>query len=76
MDLETMEDFVRSLHEDIVDAMKDADANGDPHYRLGVRRLSKAFFDKWELFGLSQMLPSLVSIDVDAWYAGKSSGLR
>jgi hypothetical protein len=69
---DTLRDFVASFYEDVADALEAADEEPtDPQYRLGVRRLAKAFFDKLELFELAQMFPSLPTRDVDAWYAGR-----
>jgi len=72
----TLERFVASFVEDIASAMNDADAPGvDPQYRLGVRRLAKAFFDKAELFDLSGQIPELQMRNVDAWFAGRENRL-
>lgn len=71
-DNHTLHDFIKSLYEDVVQAMDDADdEQGEPNYRLGVRRLAKAFFDKFDLFEVREILPSLIERDVDAWYAGR-----
>jgi len=67
----TLANFVESLHEDIVEAMGDADMGSvDPQYRLGIRRLAKSFFDTFELFEVRAVLPTLEERDVDAWFAG------
>jgi hypothetical protein len=67
-----LEHFVRSLHDEVVSAMKDADSSGaHPQYRLGVRRLAKSYFDSFELYEIGGTLPGLPRVDVDAWYAGE-----
>ncbi len=72
MQEETLKDFVASYYEDVVDALKAADEEPtDAHYRLGVRRLAKAFFDKIELFEIAPLLPELSMRDVDDWFAGR-----
>ncbi len=75
MDNHTLSNFIASLHEGVVEAMKDANANQvDPQYRLGIRKLAKAFFDRFELFEIGNILPDLAERDVDAWYAGREQG--
>lgn len=70
----TLMDFITSLHEDIVEAMNDIDNEpSDAQYRLGVRKLAWAFFQKFELFGIQEILPDLEERDVDAWYAGRET---
>jgi hypothetical protein len=72
MQQDTLKNFVASFYEDVADALDAADEEPtDPQYRLGVRRLAKAFFDKLELFEVAQMFPDLQTRDVDAWYAGR-----
>ncbi|HKX92212.1 MAG TPA: hypothetical protein VJM15_07290 [Sphingomicrobium sp.] len=69
---ETLARFIESYCEDIIDAMHDADeppVNG--HYRLGVRRLASAFFHKFNLFELQEVLPHMRPPDVDAWFEGR-----
>lgn len=69
---DTLKDFIASFYEDVADALDDADEEPtDAQYRLGVRRLAKAFFDKIELFELGSVLPELPVRDVDAWFAGR-----
>ena len=69
---DTLADFIRSFQEDVTEAMDDAIGEGyHAQYRLGVRRLAKAFFDKVDLFGIDELVPDLPIRDVDAWYAGK-----
>lgn len=72
MDNHTLSNFISSLHEDILEAMEDANhPQVDPQYRLGIRRLAKAFFDRFELFEVGDILPDLTERDIDAWYAGR-----
>ena len=69
---ETLRRFVASFYEDVTDALNAADEEPtDAQYRLGVRRLAKAFFDKFELFDLRSVVPTLPARDVDGWFAGK-----
>lgn len=69
-----LSNFIKSLHEGIVEAMDDADDDpADPQYRLGVRRLAKLFFDRFELFELHSVLPEIEVRDVDSWYAGREN---
>lgn len=64
-----LKNFIESYYEDIIVAMDDADSpETSEHYRLGIRRLAKAFFDKIELFEISAAVPEVR--DVDDWYAG------
>jgi len=75
MSRSNLERFILSFAEDISSAMNDSDSPDiDPQYRLGVRRLAKAFFDKAELFDLEEQVPALGKRDVDAWYAGREAG--
>lgn len=71
MNDDTLANFVASLHQDVLDAMKAADESNDAQYRLGVRRLAKSFFDNFELFQVGCILPAVSGQDVDAWYAGR-----
>lgn len=72
MHQETLKDFVASFYEDVAEALKAADEEPtDAQYRLGLRRLAKAFFDKMELFDVGASLPELPMRDVDAWFAGR-----
>jgi hypothetical protein len=69
---ETLSRFVASFYQDVTNALDAADEEPtDAQYRLGVRRLAKAFFDKFELFDLGSVLPTLSLRDVDGWFAGK-----
>ena len=69
--------FIESYYEDIVAAMDDADkADSNVQYRLGVRRLAWAFFNKFELFEIDGIIPSLAMIDVDEWFSGGSDNPR
>jgi hypothetical protein len=64
-------DFIESLYQDIIEAMKVAEESDSPQYRLGVRRLAKSFFDNIDLFHVDQIIPTISKQDVDAWYAGR-----
>lgn len=69
---QTAVNFIESLYEDVIGAMADANEEEvDPQYRLGVRRLASAFFNKFELFEIQRLLPKLTNRDVDAWFAGQ-----
>jgi hypothetical protein len=71
---ETLRNFVATLSQSVADAMADADQQPtDSQYRLGVRRLAKAFVDTVELFELAGRYPELDMPDVDDWYAGRQS---
>jgi hypothetical protein len=64
-----LSDFVISFCEDIAAAISEAESKDtDPQYRLGIRRLAKAFFDKAELFEINSVIPEIPSIDIDVWY--------
>lgn len=64
-------DFIESFYEDVIESMADADREPiDPQYRLGVRRLASAFFHKFELFEIEEILPDLIIRDVDSWFSG------
>ncbi len=72
MSKKSLERFIENFSEDVLSAMRDSDAPDiDPQYRLGVRRLAKAFFDKVELFDVEEDVPALAKADVDSWYAGR-----
>ena len=69
---ETLANFIESFYEDVSRALDVAGAEDmHPQYRLGVRRLAKAFFDKFELFEIKGSIPHLQWRDVDEWYAGR-----
>lgn len=69
---ETLNNFVRSTYDDVVQAMNDADENlVNDQYRLGIRRVAKAFFDNYDLYDMRAILPELPWRDVDAWFAGR-----
>lgn len=69
---QTLANFLMCYQEAVIDAMNDA-MKDDAHaqYRLGVRRLAKAYFDNLDLFNVGDLVPALVKRDVDAWYAGR-----
>ena len=74
---DTLINFIESLYEDVSKAMDDAnEVPIDSQYRVGVRKLAKAFFDKFELFEIRNILPDLAERDVDAWYAGRERKLQ
>lgn len=71
MSNQTALDFIESFYEDVVGAMSDADKEPtDLQYRLGIRRIAWAFFNKFELFEIDHILPNLINRDVDAWFSG------
>ena len=57
-DNETLRAFVAGFYDDLVEALEDADKEPtDAQYRLGLRRLAKAFFDNLELCEAGPALP-------------------
>lgn len=72
MNSQTAADFIESFYEDVATAMSDANCEPiDFQYKLGVRRLAWAFFNKFELFEIDKILPNLANRDVDAWFSGQ-----
>jgi hypothetical protein len=71
MNDQTYANFIESFYEDIIECMADADRDpGNVQYRLGIRRIAWAFFNKFELFEIDRILPNLTRRDVDAWFSG------
>ena len=69
---DALADFVASFYEDVITTLDEIDHEpADAQYKLGVRRLAWAFFNKFTLFEVGKILPELEERDVDAWYAGK-----
>jgi hypothetical protein len=65
-------DFIESFYEDVIAAMADADSTPvSPQYRLGIRRLASAFFHKFELFEMGEIIPNVTPPDVDTWFSGR-----
>jgi hypothetical protein len=70
MEVDTLKNFIHDLYFDISLTIDQIHSTDDDQYRLGIRRIAKIFFDKFELFELNEVFPDLPYKDVDAWFSG------
>ena len=67
------QDFIESFYEDVIEAMSEADNDANNiQYRLGVRKLAWAFFNKFEIFEIERILSRLTKHEVDAWFSQRA----